>query len=320
VTVTEGAEIAAAQVSAPAAQVPPIRRPLDPRAIALMLMLCMIWGLQQVVMKSVAADVTPIMQLAIRFAIAAVFFGVCVAVREGRGAFHDGTLLSGALLGVMFSLEFIFVGSSLAHTTAAHATVFLYSAPIFTALGLQFLPEERLDGIQWLGIGAAFIGIVVAFIGPGSRPVADLIVGDLLALCGGVAWGVSNVVLRRGRIGTAATVKTVLYQVGVAAILLFSFALATGQTHAVPTTPAILALLFQTVFISVGSYLLWFWLLRHYFTSRLMLLSLMTPLFGVLFGALLLKDPIELRFALGAALVLAGILVVNARQLRKRPN
>jgi drug/metabolite transporter (DMT)-like permease len=62
----------------------------------------------------------------------------------------------------------------------------------------------------------------------------------------------------------------------------------------------------------------WFWLLRHYFTSRLMLLSLMTPLFGVVFGALLLKDPIELRFALGAALVLAGILVVNAKQLRQR--
>jgi drug/metabolite transporter (DMT)-like permease len=62
----------------------------------------------------------------------------------------------------------------------------------------------------------------------------------------------------------------------------------------------------------------WFWLLRHYFTSRLMLMSLMTPLFGVLFGALLLKESIEVRFALGALLVLAGILVVNAQQLRKR--
>jgi drug/metabolite transporter (DMT)-like permease len=39
----------------------------------------------------------------------------------------------------------------------------------------------------------------------------------------------------------------------------------------------------------------------------------------VVFGALLLKEPIELRFALGAMLVLAGILVVNTQQLRKRP-
>lgn len=318
-TITEGAEIAAAQVSAPAAETPPVRRPLDLRAVALVLILCMFWGIQQVAMKSVAADVTPVMQLAIRFGIAAVFFAVWVAVREGRRAFRDGTLTSGVLLGAMFSLEFIFVGSSLAHTSAAHATVFLYSAPIFTALGLQFLPEERLDRIQWFGIGAAFIGVVIAFIGPGARPSSEVILGDLIALCGGISWGVSNVVLRRGRVGTASTAKTVLYQVGIATILTFLFACATGQTHAVFTTPAILALAFQTACISVSSYLVWFWLLRHYFTSRLMLMSLMTPLFGVVFGALLLKEPIELRFALGAMLVLAGILVVNTQQLRKRP-
>jgi drug/metabolite transporter (DMT)-like permease len=317
-TITKALNQAPVPVGPNAAQAPPVRRPLDLRAIALVIVLCMVWGIQQVAMKSVALDVTPLMQLAIRFAAATVFFGAWVAAREGRRALSDGTLVSGVLLGVMFSLEFILVGSSLAHTTAAHATVFLYSAPIFTALGLQFLPEEQLDRIQWAGIITAFIGIVVAFIGPGSRPATDLVQGDLLALCGGISWGVSNVVLRRGRIGSAATAKTVLYQVGVAAILLSAFALATGQTHVVPTAPALLALAFQTVCISVLSYLLWFWLLRHYFTSRLMLLSLMTPLFGVAFGALLMKDPIELRFALGASLVLAGILVVNAQQLRPR--
>jgi drug/metabolite transporter (DMT)-like permease len=82
---------------------------------------------------------------------------------------------------------------------------------------------------------------------------------------------------------------------------------------------AILALLFQTLFISIISYLVWFWLLRRYFTSRLMLLSLLTPLFGVLFGALLLREPIESRFAIGSLLVLAGISIVNS-QLARNPN
>jgi drug/metabolite transporter (DMT)-like permease len=298
---------------------PPIRRSLDLRAIVLVLVLCVIWGIQQVAMKSVAAEVPPTMQLAIRFAFASVFFGVWVAAREGRRAFEDGTLSSGLLLGLMFAMEFILIGASLNRTSAAHTTVFLYSAPIFTALGLQFLPEERLDRIQWLGIAAAFAGIVVAFIGPGSQPVTDLIIGDLLALSAGVAWGMSTVILRRGRIGGAATAKTVLYQVSVATVVLFAYSWVTGQTHVVPTTPAILVMLFQTLFISILSYLLWFWLLRHYFTSRLMLLSLMTPLFGVLFGALLLQDRIEPRFALGAMLVLGGILIVNVQLLRRRP-
>lgn len=49
-----------------------------------------------------------------------------------------------------------------------------------------------------------------------------------------------------------------------------------------------------------------------------MLLSLLTPLFGVLFGALLLADPVSLRFALGAALVLTGVLIVNLQVMLKR--
>jgi drug/metabolite transporter (DMT)-like permease len=319
VTASNGAPGAPVPASTAPDQLLPIRRPLDMRAIALVLLLCTIWGVQQVVMKGVAADVAPIMQLAIRFAGASIFFGLLVALREGRRAFADGTLRSGLALGLMFSLEFVLVGAALVHTTVAHTIVFLYSAPIFTALGLQFIPEERLDGVQWTGIAAAFFGIIVAFVGPGGRPVPELIIGDLLALLGGAAWGLTNIVLRRGRVGGANTAKTVLYQVGVATLVLFAFASVTGQTRLVLSGAAILALLFQTLFISIISYLVWFWLLRRYLTSRLMLLSLLTPLFGVLFGALLLREPIESRFAIGSLLVLAGISIVNSRLARK-PN
>jgi drug/metabolite transporter (DMT)-like permease len=281
-------------------------------------MLCLIWGFQQVAMKGVAADMAPIMQLAVRFGAASIFFGIWVLLREGSRALLDGTLGSGVLLGLLFALEFIFMGQSLLHTTAAHTIVFLYTAPIFTALGLRVLPEEHLSRLQWAGIGVAFLGIVVAFLGFGGRSAVELLVGDVLALLAGVSWGFSNVVLRRGRVGGASTAKTVLYQVATAAILLGVFAAATGQTAFTPSTPMIAGLIFQTLIISIASYVVWFWLLRHYLTSRLMLLSLLTPLFGVMFGALLLADPVSLRFALGAALVLMGVLIVNLQIMLKR--
>jgi O-acetylserine/cysteine efflux transporter len=50
-----------------------------------------------------------------------------------------------------------------------------------------------------------------------------------------------------------------------------------------------------------------------------MLLSLLTPLFGVLFGAALLGDPISPRFAWGGGLVLLGILTVTLRGVIPRP-
>ena len=281
-------------------------------------MLCVIWGAQQVAMKVVAADIAPTMQLAVRFAGAAIFFGILLLVREGPAALGDGTLRSGLALGGMFSLEFLLIGEALAHTTAAHTVVFLYSSPIFTALGLQFLPDERLRRLQWLGIAVAFIGIVTAFIGPAGHSVKEVVTGDFFALCAGMSWGLTNVVLRRGRVGNATTVKTVFYQVSIAAVVLLGFAVQTGQARIVFSTAAMLSVLFQTLVIAIASYLLWFWLLRHYLTSRLMMLSLLTPLFGVLFGAWLLGDPIEPRFAVGALLVLAGILIVNARQLLQR--
>ncbi len=293
----------------------PLRRPLDLRAALLVLMLCIVWGFQQVALKGVATEIAPVMQLAVRFAGSSFFFGAWVLIREGRRAFTDGTLPSGLLLGLMFALEFIFAGQALVHTTAAHSVVFLYTAPIFTALGLQFLPEERLRRAQWLGVGIAFAGISVAFLGFGDRPVAELVTGDSLALLGGASWGLSNVVLRRGRVSGAATAKTVLYQVATAAIVLGAFAAATGQTRMQLSTLSILSLVFQTLIIAIAGYLVWFWLLRHYLTSRLMLLSLLTPLFGVMFGALLLGDPVDFRFAIGALLVLVGVLIVNLRVL-----
>jgi len=294
----------------------PLRRHLDLRALAIMLTLCMLWGFQQVAIKAVAPSAPPVMQLAIRFGCAAAFFGIWVLAREGIGGFVDGTLPSGLLLGLTFSMEFVFAGEALVHTSAAHTVVFLYTAPLFTALGLQYLPDERLSAAQWLGIAMAFAGVAVAFLAStgrtgSGRSAAAAITGDLLALAAGASWGLSTVVLRRGRVGNAATAKTVFYQVSFAALLLFAFAALTGQWSVRWTPVTIASVAFQTVFIAIASYLVWFWLLRHYLNSRLMLLSLLTPLFGVAFGVALLGDALELRFAIGTFLVLGGVLIVH---------
>ena len=102
----------------------------------------------------------------------------------------------------------------------------------------------------------AFLGIVVAFLGFTGRPAVELLTGDLLALLAACVLGLSNVVLRRGRIGGAATAKTVLYQVATATVVLGVFAAVTGQSRVDLSTLTILSLLFQIVFVAILSY--WF--------------------------------------------------------------
>ncbi len=67
--------------------------------------------------------------------------------------------------------------------------------------------------------------------------------------------------------------------------------------------------------VALSSYLAWFWLLRRYLASRLSVLSFMTPLFGVSFGVLILDEPLDAAFVLGAALVLSGITLVSGAEL-----
>lgn len=77
---------------------------------------------------------------------------------------------------------------------------------------------------------------------------------------------------------------------------------------------AVGSLLFQSVVVAFASYLAWFWLLTRYLAGRLAVFSFLTPLFGVLFGVLLLGEPLSLRFVLAAVAVGAGIALVNLRR------
>ena len=77
-------------------------------------------------------------------------------------------------------------------------------------------------------------------------------------------------------------------------------------------TPAIWAsLTFQILLVSFASFLTWFWLLRTYLASRLGVFSFLTPLFGVVMGAVLLDEVIEPAFVLGSVPVMIGILLVS---------
>ena len=83
---------------------------------------------------------------------------------------------------------------SLRWTTAARATVFLFAAPFFVALGAVFvLKDERLRRIQWLGLTLAFLGVALGFAGrsPGGGPI-----GDALALMAAALWGATTLVIK----------------------------------------------------------------------------------------------------------------------------
>jgi drug/metabolite transporter (DMT)-like permease len=185
-------------------------------------------------------------------------------------------------------------------------------------LGLHWLvPGERLRFIQWVGVFLAFAGIAVAFsngFAEQSRDWKDVLLGDALGVLGGLAWAATTILIRSSALSEAPPTTTLLYQLGSAGAILVAIAALMGQHVGISMTGIVWgSLLFQSVIVAFLCFLTWFWMLRRYLASRLSVFSFLTPLFGVGFGVLLLNDPIGVRFAIGAALVMTGVVMVNLR-------
>ena len=217
-----------------------VRKGADFFLFQLMLLLCAIWGSQQVAIKLAAEDIAPMLQVALRSGIAAVLVGILLLWQRGWRGWLGSTWLAGILAGVLFALEFFFIALGLRYTSASHMAVFLYTAPIFSALGLHLmLPSERLRRLQWLGIALCFGGVVMAFGvgGEWSEIDADVLLGDALGLCAGMAWGATTVVVRGSRLSEAPAGLTLFYQLTVAFVLLLGYALAMVDLGQVRWTP-----------------------------------------------------------------------------------
>lgn len=289
------------------------RHPLDAPAIALMVLLCFIWGLGQVATKLAAEGVSLVTQSAIRSAIATVLLYAWTVFRGVRLFGRDGTLGLGLLAGVLFAGEFLFIYAGLAHTDAARMIVFIYLTPCLTALGLAwFVPGERLNARQWWGVLIAFGGLVLAF-ADGFGTSRSTLLGDAFGVIAGVLWAATTVLIRATRLASIAASKTLLYQLAVSAVVLAALAVALGESGVTNLTPMVVAsLAYQSVIVAFASYLAWFWLLQRYFAARLSVFSFLTPLFGVAAGMIVLDEPVSATFAGAAVLVGAGIALVNS--------
>jgi drug/metabolite transporter (DMT)-like permease len=293
---------------------------LDALAVASLIGCCFLWGLNQVAAKAALPEVPALQQAAVRSLGGALLVWLWSASRGIRLFERDGTARGGLLAGALFAAEFGCIFLGLQFTSASRMVVFIYLSPFVVALGMPFIARsERLTVLQLLGLSAAFAGVAWAFAEGFTRPAVGprQWLGDALGVAAGVLWGATTLAIRGSRLGAAAAEKTLLYQLAVSGVMLAAAATAVGTplpTHL--SAVAWASLVFQVVVVTFASYLLWFWLMRRYPATRLASFTLLTPVFGLLMGALLLGEPVTLRLMVALAAVAAGILLVNGPSKR----
>ncbi|MBM3538187.1 MAG: DMT family transporter [Alphaproteobacteria bacterium] len=289
------------------------RTAIDLPAASLMVTLCAVWGLNQVAAKLVNAGISPLLQAGLRSAVAVLLLWAWSTLRGVRLFERDRSLPAGMLIGLLFAAEFAFLFWGLEYTTASRAVVFLYTAPFWVALGVHLLvPGERLYRAQITGLLAAFAGIVIAFGDGLSLSSGSQLIGDAMVLAAGMLWGSTTIAVKATRLAQISASKTLFYQLGVSAVVLLLLSLLLGERGVFAATPFIWgAFAFQAIIVAFVTYLAWFWLVANYPAGRLSAFTFLTPLFGVIAGALLLDEPLSAGLLVSLVLVGLGIWLVN---------
>ena len=289
------------------------KQELDRLAIGLMVVLCAIWGLQQVAIKIANAGISPIWQAGLRSLGATAVITLWALLRGVRLFERDRTLWPGLAVGLMFAGEFALIFIGLEYTPASRGVIFLYTAPFFVALGARwFLPGERLRAAQWWGMGLAFIGVVLLFGEHLWQADDQAWRGDLMILGGSVLWAATTLTIKASALARSSAEKMLLYQLAISALLLPLLSLALGEPGVFAPSALVWAnVAFQAVIVAGISYLAWFWLIRHYPATRLSSFSFLTPVMGVLMGGLILDEPLTATVFTALFLVGTGIWIAN---------
>ncbi len=288
----------------------------------LLLLVCAIWGGNAVSIKFSNQGIPPLLAATIR-SVAAGFLVLLWAKFKRQGVlFPKGARRHGVMIGLLFGLDFLFLYWSVSFTTASRATIFLYSHPFWVALGAHFIvDQDRLHPGKAAGLILAFAGLWMVFRFQSPMLPENHWIGDVMGLAAAVFWAATTLYIKRiSQTVTLNHYQTLFSQLIFAIPVLLAGSLLFEHDYTLVLSPGVLwAMAYQIVVVAFFSYTLWFWMIHNFAVSGLTAFTFLAPLFGVVFGAVILSEPVGMRVWFGLALVCTGIYLVN-RSPKARPS
>ena len=299
---------------------PITRQPLTARAGALALLLSTLWAGNPVANKAGLDDAGPLRLGWLRFAIGGVVVLIyAVATRQSfRVLRHEWVPL--ALLGTLFTVQLAFMNIGQDFSTAGHAVVVTSTFPLWTGVFAHFfVPGDRMSRSRTLGTLVAYSGVIAVFYKGFADSSSDFLVGDLLLLGSAVLLGGRQVYLSQLGQGIAQHKLLISQGVfGVTAFVIASLIFESDEAFVV-TTRLVVALLYTGVLIAGLGFIGQTWLLKRYLPSRVTVISLSQPIFGVLFSWWILGESVGGELYIGAALVVVGSALAQRKVGGQKP-
>lgn len=272
----------------------------------------LIWGSTFVVVKEALTDVSVFVYIAVRFSLAAVI--MAVLFRRPLRQLKPGAIWAGAQIGFCMLGGYVFQTAGLQFTTASKAAFITGCSVVLVPIVLSVFGRGIHFWI-WSGAAVALFGLYFLTVPP--EGLGALNRGDVLVFLCSIMFALHIIFV--GRYVERYPVGTLAFlQVATTAILSALLVPALGAIRLDP--PRLTwsgSLVFAILITSIGSTVIGFsfqvWAQRHTSPSHAAILFSLEPVFAAITSWLLAHESLGSRGLLGAALILAGILLAELR-------
>lgn len=288
-----------------------------------------IWGSSFLLIRVGVEGLSATQVVFIRTSIAAVFLTLTLYLTGGRLPRDWPTIRSLIIIGIgNAAIPYTFISLGEQTITSGMAAVLQSTASLFTLIIAHFIfADERITRKKVLGLIVGFLGVLVLSSGSieGTQINVPVLLGQLAIVMGSLFYGIFTVY---SRTVIKKSISPMVISAGTfipAAICAFAFMLIEpliGGRAAVPLSEAsrdtVIAVLILGFFNTFIAYIFFYYIVQELGAFRASMVTYVVPVIGLVLGAVVLREVIELYMIIGAVLIFAGIGIINVTFTNRR--
>jgi drug/metabolite transporter (DMT)-like permease len=286
----------------------------------ILVLLGAIWGASYLFIKIGGAEIPAFTFVEVRTLVAAsVLLGVLYLRKESMPRTRRAWLLLLAMGIFNGVIPYTAITWGETHITSGLAAILTAAMPLFTVIFAHWwTQDEKLTAPKAAGVVLGFIGVVILFAPELQRGIQIEFWGEFAVVVAAASYGLATLIAHK-YLGGISHVMASTGQLVSAALLMLPLSLVFDNPFALrPSVPAISSLLILSLLGTAFAYILYYWLIEHTGATRTALVTYLIPITGIVWGALLLSEPIEWEAIVGLALIIAGVGLVNRQSAPPR--
>ncbi len=284
--------------------------------------LSLIWGTSFLWIKIAVQEVSPFVLVGFRTFFGAA--GLLVILLAGRSIRLNRADLPWlrifAVIGLFnVALPFVLISWSEQYIASGLASILNSTVPLFAMiLAPLLLSDDRWSAAKGIGLLVGFSGVVILFLPEIFRGVTGNILAQAAMLLATLSYAFGGVYTRLKAKGLPVELQAFL-QLLLASLMVWAATIGIDRPIRLPHLPLTwLALLWLGLLGSCLAYILYFSLIHSIGPTRASTVTYVTPLVGVVLGAVFLGEQLYWQEILGGLLIVSGVVVMNLRQVRLR--